>query len=192
MPRAGSSVLQWNDLVSEDFPKEVATDCLCIRCSGKGIKNDSQEFPLWHSGNESDLGTMRLRVRCLASLSGLRIWCCVSCGIGCRHGSNLALLWLWRRPAAVTPIRPLAWEPPNAVGAALKSKKRKRTKNDSQTDRTQVWLFPTRKAILRYQLEKESLLYSGGQQSGEKADPCLITNSKDSAGPWKFLEKKGK
>ena len=34
-----------------------------------------------------------------------------------------ALLWLWRRPAAVAPIRLLAWEPPYAVGAALKRQK---------------------------------------------------------------------
>ena len=29
-----------------------------------------------------------------------------------------ALLWLWRRPVATAPIRPLAWEPPYATGAA--------------------------------------------------------------------------
>ena len=34
------------------------------------------------------------------------------------------LLWLWYRPAAVAPIRPLAWELPNATSAALKSKKK--------------------------------------------------------------------
>ena len=34
-----------------------------------------------------------------------------------------ALLWLWCRPAAVAPIRPQAWEPPYAAGAALQSKK---------------------------------------------------------------------
>ena len=34
-----------------------------------------------------------------------------------------ALLWLWLscRPAAVTAIRPLAWEPPYAGSVALKS-----------------------------------------------------------------------
>ena len=37
-----------------------------------------------------------------------------------------ALLWLWWRPAATAPIRPLAWEPPNASGAALKSQKKKK------------------------------------------------------------------
>ena len=41
-----------------------------------------------------------------------------SCGVGCRHGSDPALLWLWRRLVAIAPIRPLAWEPPYAVGAA--------------------------------------------------------------------------
>ena len=33
---------------------------------------------------------------------------------------DLMLLWLWCRLAATAPIRPLAWEPPNATGAALK------------------------------------------------------------------------
>ena len=33
---------------------------------------------------------------------------------------DLALLWLWGRPAAAALIRPLAWEPPCAAGAALK------------------------------------------------------------------------
>ena len=49
----------------------------------------------------------------------------MSCGVGCRCGSNLALLWLWYRPAAVALIRPLAWETPYAAGAALKVKKQK-------------------------------------------------------------------
>ena len=52
----------------------------------------------------------------------------MSCGIGCRQGSDLALLWLWCRPAAVTLIRPLAWEPPHAAGAALKGQKTKKEK----------------------------------------------------------------
>ena len=29
------------------------------------------------------------------------------CGIGCRCGSDLALLWLWCTPAATAPIPPL-------------------------------------------------------------------------------------
>ena len=43
----------------------------------------------------------------------------VSCGVGHRRGLELVLLWLWRRLAAADLIRPLAWEPPYAVGAAL-------------------------------------------------------------------------
>ena len=35
---------------------------------------------------------------------------------------DLALLWLWPRPAATALIGPLAWEPPCAAAAALKSK----------------------------------------------------------------------
>ena len=66
------------------------------------------------------LGTMRLRVRSLASLS-----VAMSCGIGRRCGSDLALLWLWRRPATTTRIRPLAWKTPYAMGAALKGQKTK-------------------------------------------------------------------
>ena len=81
---------------------------------------------------------MRMWVRSLASLSGLSIQRAVSCGIGLRYDSDLALLWLWRRLAAVAPIRPLAWELPCAVGVALK-------KQNKQTSeillRTIVTLF---------------------------------------------------
>ena len=35
-----------------------------------------------------------------------------------------ALLWLWCRPAAAAWIRPLAWEPQYATGAALKRPKK--------------------------------------------------------------------
>ena len=35
---------------------------------------------------------------------------------------DLALLWLWHRPAAVALIRPLALELPYAVGVVLKIK----------------------------------------------------------------------
>ena len=38
------------------------------------------------------------------------------------------MLWLWCRPAATAPVRPLAWEPPYAAAVALKrpNKKSKR------------------------------------------------------------------
>ena len=55
----------------------------------------------------------------------------VSCGVGRRHGSDPALLWLWHRLVAVAPIQPLAWEPPNAVGTDLKRKGKKKKKKDT-------------------------------------------------------------
>ena len=52
----------------------------------------------------------------------------MSCGVGHRHGLDLALLWLWCRPVAAAPIGPLDWEHPFAVGAALKRQKTKKKK----------------------------------------------------------------
>ena len=52
----------------------------------------------------------------------------MSCGVGCRRRSDLALLWLWHRPAATALIRPLAWEPPYAAGAAQEMAKRPKKK----------------------------------------------------------------
>ena len=53
-----------------------------------------------------------------------------SCGIGHRRGSDLALLWLWCRPAATALIGPLAWEPPYAAGSALKRQKTEKKKKE--------------------------------------------------------------
>ena len=63
---------------------------------------------------------MRMRVRSLASLTGLRIWRCRELCVGHRRGVDLMWLWLWCRRATVPLIEPLAWEPPYAAGAALK------------------------------------------------------------------------
>ena len=49
----------------------------------------------------------------------------MNCGIGRRHSLDPVLLWLWCRLVAAAPIRPLAWELPHAVGAALKRQKKK-------------------------------------------------------------------
>ena len=50
----------------------------------------------------------------------------LSCSIGCRCSSDLALLWLWYRPAATAPIRHLAWEFPYTMGADLERQKKKK------------------------------------------------------------------
>ena len=55
----------------------------------------------------------------------------MTCGVGYRCGSDLALLWLWCRPAAAAPISPLAWEPPYATSVvALKSREKQGGKEE--------------------------------------------------------------
>ena len=60
----------------------------------------------------------------------------MSCGIGRRHGLEPALLWLWWRPVATDLIGPLAWEPPYAMGAALKEKDKKQKKTTKYQKQT--------------------------------------------------------
>ena len=92
------------------------------------------------------LVTMRMRVRSLALLSGLRIqrfcelWCRWQTQLG--YGSDPVLLWLCFRPAAAALIRPLVWELSYTVGAALKKKKRKRLEGSARMKvaGTQVYL----------------------------------------------------
>ena len=49
----------------------------------------------------------------------------MSCGVGHRHGSDLAFLRLRRRPTATALTLPLAWEPPYAMDLALNRQKKK-------------------------------------------------------------------
>ena len=71
----------------------------------------------------------------------------MSCGVGCRRGSDPTLmwlplwLWLWHRPAAVALIGPLAWEPPYATGAALKKQKEEREKRERDRERNLEKLY---------------------------------------------------
>ena len=50
----------------------------------------------------------------------------MSCGVGWSHASDLALLWLCHKPAAVAPIWPQAWEIPYATSEAKKAKRREK------------------------------------------------------------------
>ena len=65
------------------------------------------------------------------SIPGLAQWVkgsgvAVSCGVGCRHGSDPELLWLWCRPMATAPIGPLDWKPPYATRVAQEIAKRQK------------------------------------------------------------------
>ena len=86
--------------------------------------------PIMVQQKRIQLGTMRLWVRSLALLSGLRIWpgAAVSYSVACRCGSDPELPWLWCRPAAIALIQPLAWELLYGVSVALKSRKQIKNK----------------------------------------------------------------
>jgi len=56
----------------------------------------------------------------------------MSCGVDRRLGSDPVLLWLWCRLVATAPIRPLAWEPPYAMGSALKKGKKTKRQKDKK------------------------------------------------------------
>ena len=68
----------------------------------------------------------------VGSIPGLAQWegssVAMSCGVGCRRGSDPVLLWLWHRLMATALIGPLAWEPPYAAGAAQEIAKRQKNK----------------------------------------------------------------
>ena len=61
----------------------------------------------------------------------------MSCAIGHTCGLDPVLLWLWRGPVVTAPIRPLAWEPPYATGAAqeMSKKKKKSKKGNSNSEK---------------------------------------------------------
>ena len=61
------------------------------------------------------------------SIPGLAQWA-ESCSVGRRCGLDPELLWLWCTPVATAPIRPLAWKPPYASGAAQEMVKRQKKK----------------------------------------------------------------
>ena len=56
------------------------------------------------------------------------------------------LLWLWCRQAAAAPIRPLAWEPPYAMGVAQEMAKRQKTKDKKKKKETE-YLFRVEKSL---------------------------------------------
>ena len=64
--------------------------------------------------------------------------------VGHRHCSDLALLWLWCRLAAVAPIGSLAWEPPYAVESGPRKgkktkKNKKQQKQNKPENRITIW-----------------------------------------------------
>ena len=133
------------------------------------------------------LGTMRLQVESLASLSGVKdpAWR-VSCGAGRRKCSNLVLLWLQCRLTAVTPIRLLVWEPPWAAGAAQKGKKKKKKNLLETHSHSRLWeeepseqvhLPPSQHLSLLGLLPKPALVCSCASYLEGQLQPTCLLNS---------------
>ena len=104
----------------------------------------------------------------------------MSCGVGRRCGSDLALLWLWCRPAAAAPIRPLAWELPYAAGVALKRQKKRTFQLILQCSRLSIIVrkilqrYPNCAAIVTYQPTSPALVNQAGNsdQGLDSAEQC--------------------
>jgi len=101
---------------------------------------------------------MRLQVRSLALLSGLRIRRCRELWCRSQTRSDPVLLWLWCRLVATAPIRPLAWELPYAMGVALEKVKRqkKKKKKAQKTNASNLALVPI---VITYTAGLNSAIY---------------------------------
>ena len=64
----------------------------------------------------------------------------MSCGVGCRQGLDPELLCLWWTLVAIALIRPLAQEPPYAMGWALEKAKRQKKKNQQKENKTYYYV----------------------------------------------------
>ena len=94
----------------------------------------------------------------------------MSCGVGRKHRSDLALLWLWCRLAAAAWIRSLAWEPPYAESVALKRQKQ----NTKKPQTLSHWKISPM-AILQYNIAIFlAVLPKDDHLKGKIIFPCFL------------------
>ena len=91
----------------------------------------------------------------------------MSCGVGRRCSSDPALLWLWYRLAATALIRPLAREPPDAVGKAQEMAKKDKKKKKKKGEEEGTLSLPYKDTARR--------LPSATQGQGSHESPTLLT-----------------
>ena len=75
------------------------------------------------------------------------------------------MLWLWRRPEAISLIRPAAWEPPYVAGAAPKRQKKKKIINNHDLFILLVIMFPIclrgkKDTNLKYKIKKKLIRHN--------------------------------
>ena len=89
----------------------------------------------------------------------------MSYGVDRKRGSYPTLLCPWCRPAATALIRPLAWEPPYAMGAAQENGKKTKTKNKQKKKLFEPALWNPGKVI-------EAEAYSLKTRNGSHRKAC--------------------
>ena len=105
------------------------------------------------------------------SIPGLAQWVkdpAVSCRVDGRRGSDPVLLWLWHRPVATALIRPLAWEPPYATGAAQERAKRQKKKIKINKKTAVAFLYTSNETLekeykntIPFKIEPHKIKYLG-------------------------------
>ena len=90
----------------------------------------------------------------MALLSGLRISIAMSCGVECRRGSDLVLLW--HRLAATALIPALAWELPHATDAALKKEGEKKQNKTLGKTRKGAFTAPSINSLQRSLMDQNT------------------------------------
>ena len=116
---------------------------ICSQGAWRGygeVKQKRRGVPIVAQWKQAQPVSMRIWVQSLASFSGLRIRCCheLWCRLQTQLGFRLLLLGLWHRPAASSPIQPLAWKLPSAAGAAPPPLKKHKTTQKRRNPRVSL------------------------------------------------------
>ena len=112
----------------------------------------------------------------------------MSCSVDHRCDLDPLLLWLRHRPATTAPIRPLAWEPPCAMGTALeKTKKKKKEFHDLNVAVIWIWSKRGSKRSFHFQGVKVKLMWTGVWGSHGGSSPGGVSSLLPQAAPQKVL-----